>query len=117
MQMTSDHYAFVENAHTTDEWHIKIKQGEYAGIIFKYGKIEIKEPEFGQEDAILKFDFKVVKLPEGFDMTEEDLNGDEDFMNFLGKILVHIIEDAIERNTFKLGNNDKPTDSEPTLHE
>ena len=50
-------------------------------------------------------------------MTEEDLNGDEDFMNFLGKILVHIIEDAIERDKFKLGNNDKPTDSEPTLHE
>lgn len=117
MLMKNDDYAFVENAHSTEEWHIKIKTGDYANVIYQYGKIEIKEPELGQEDATLKYDFNVVKLPDGFDMTIEELNEDEEFMNFIGKILVHIIEDAMEHDKFKLGNNDKPIDSEPTLHE
>ena len=37
-------------------------------------------------------------------------------MNTLGDILSHIIEDSLETGKFKLGNDDKPTDSESTVH-
>jgi hypothetical protein len=50
-------------------------------------------------------------------MTEEDFNEDATFMNILGDILIHILEDAMETGKYKLGNDDKPTDSESTVHE
>lgn len=117
MTVTYDTYAFVENASSQDEWHVKIKEGDYAGIVYKYGRIDIAEPDNGEGDAVLKFQFKTASIPEKLDLTEEDLNTDETFMNLLGDILVHIIEDAMNSGKFKLGNNDKPTDSESTMHE
>jgi hypothetical protein len=50
-------------------------------------------------------------------MTEEELNEDLEFLNVLGAILTHIIEDSFESGQYKMGNNDKSTDSESTVHE
>jgi hypothetical protein len=50
-------------------------------------------------------------------MTEEELQEDLTFLNLLGDVLTHIIEDAMETGKYKLGQNDKPTDSESTVHE
>jgi hypothetical protein len=111
MTTTNDTYTFVESA-TSDEWHIKIKEGAYKDIVYKYGKIQIKEVG---EEAKLNFQYKVVDLPEDFD--EEDLNHDVEFMTQLGDILTHIIEDSLESGKFKLGNNDKPNNSESAVHE
>ena len=116
MKITHDSYSFVENASSQDEWHVKIKEGDYKGIVYKYGVIEIIEPEHEADEARLKYQFKVVHLPQSLDFTEEDLNQDVEFLNLLGDILLHIVEDAMENNKYKLGNNDKPTDSESTVH-
>jgi hypothetical protein len=111
--ITSKSYAFVE--HKGDEdWYVKLKEGDYKDIIYKYGKIGFQEEG---DEARLRFQFKVAKLPPDFDMTEEDLNQDETFLNHLGDVLTHILEDAMDSGQYKLGQNDKPTDSEPTVHE
>ena len=111
MKITNDTYSFVENDFSDDSWHIKINQGVYKDIVYKYGKIQVKEKD---EQATLSFQYKIIDLPEHLD--EQDLNCSVEFMDMLGDILTHIIEDSFETGRFKLGNNDKSTDSESTVH-
>lgn len=112
MKITHDSYTFVE--HKGDEdWYVKIKEGDYKDIIYKYGRIEVKEEG---DTAKLKFQFHISKIPDELLMTKEELQEDATFMNMLGDILTHVIEDAMDSGKYKLGQNDKPTDSEPTVH-
>lgn len=111
MKITSDSYSFVENDFSDDSWHVKINEGDYAGIVYKYGKIQIKE---NGDDATLGFQYAIVDLPESFDA--EELKSSVEFMNTLGDILSHIIEDSLETGKFKLGNDDKSTNTESAVH-
>ena len=113
--ITSDSYTFVEKKGDED-WHVKIKDGEFKGIVYKYGRIEVAE-DHDDETARLKFQFHVETIPSELEMTVEELNEDVTFLNTLGDILTHIIEDAMDSGKYKIGNDDKPTDSEPTVHE
>lgn len=113
MKISKDSYTFVE--HKGDEdWYVKIKEGDYKDIIYKYGRIEVQEEV---DNAKLKFQFNISKIPDDLLMTQEELQEDITFMNLLGDILTHIIEDAMDTGKYKLGKNDKPTDTEPTVHE
>jgi hypothetical protein len=113
--ITSNSYTFVE--HKGDEdWYVKIKEGDFKDIVYKYGRIEVVEDK-EEDSARLKFQFKIAKIPEELQMNEEELQEDVEFLNLLGDILSHVIEDAMESGKYKLGNDDKPTDSESTVHE
>jgi hypothetical protein len=112
MKITNNTYSFVENATVNDEWHIKINEGTYSGVVYKYGQIKIIEND---DHASLKFQYNIVDLPEHLD--EEELKCSVDFMDMLGDVLTHIITDSFETGKFKLGNNDKPIDSKSTVHE
>lgn len=111
MKVTSNSYSFVENDFSDDSWHVKINEGVYKDIVYKYGKIQIKE---NGDEATLGFQYKIIDLPEHLD--EEELNCSVEFMDTLGDILSHIIEDSFETGKFKLGSDDKSTDSESTVH-
>jgi hypothetical protein len=115
MMITSDSYTFVEKK-TSEDWFVKIKEGDFKGIIYRYGRIEVAELE-DEESAKLKFQFHVDEIPSELEMTAEELQEDSEFLNTLGDILTHIIEDAMDTGKYKIGNDDKPTDSEPTVHE
>ena len=65
----------------------------------------------------VNYQFNISKIPDDLLMTQEELQEDVAFMNLLGDILTHIIEDAMDTGKYKLGKNDKPTDTEPTVHE
>lgn len=114
--ITNESYTFVE--HKGDEdWYVKIKaDGPYKGITYKYGRIEVQEDE-DNLDAKLKFQFNIAKIPDELHIDETELHEDVTFLNMLGDILVHIIEDAMTSGKYKLGKNDKSTDSESTVHE
>lgn len=115
MKISKDSYTFIEHKGEDDVWYIKIKEGAYKDIVYKYGHIEVVELPTGE--ANLKFHFKASKIPDDLGLDEMDLNNDVEFCNLLGDILVNILEDAMETGKYKLGNNDKPTDSESTVHE
>lgn len=112
MKVTSDSYSFVENDFSDESWHVKINEGTYKDIVYKYGRIQIKEND---NEATLNFQYSIVDLPDHLD--QEELKCSVDFMDTLGDILSHIIEDSLETGKFKLGNDDKPTDSQSTMHE
>ena len=114
MMITSDSYTFVEKKGDED-WHVKIKDGEFKGIVYKYGRIEVAE-DHDEETARLKFQFHIEKIPTELEMTVEELNEDFTFLNTIGDILTHIIEDAMDSGKYKIGNDDKSTDSESTVH-
>lgn len=112
--ITNDSYTFVESATSGEEWHVKLNEGDYAGVVYKYGKIQIVEPPHEGDEARLQFQYLVVDTPE--DLSAEELQHDTTFMNHLGDVLTHIIQDSLETGKFKLGENDKPTDSQSTVH-
>ena len=111
MTITNKTYSFVESATSGEEWHVKINEGDYKDVVYRYGKIQIAELD---DEANLKFQYMIVDLPEHLD--EDELKSDVQFMTHLGDILTHIIEDSLDTGHFKLGNDDKPTDSESTMH-
>ena len=114
MMITSDSYTFVEKKGDED-WYVKIKDGEFKGLVYKYGRIEVAE-DHGEDTARLKFQFHIETIPSDLEITKEELNEDFTFLNTIGDILTHIIEDAMDSGKYKIGKDDKPTDSESTVH-
>ena len=115
MKISHNSYAFIEHKGETD-WYVQIKEGDYKGIIYKYGAIQVKE-DADLQSASLKFHFNIAKIPEDLEISSEEIQQDETFMNLLGDILSHILEDAMDSGKYKIGKNDKPTDPESTMHE
>ena len=61
---------------------IVLKDGEYKGVIFTYGKVKIDEKD---DECHLSFEYDVLESPFG------DLTKDENFKNTLGDLLVSMI--------------------------
>jgi len=113
--ITHDSYTFVESATSGEEWwHIRLNDGDYKDVIYKYGKIQVVSPPDETDDARLQFQFSIIETPE--ELSTEDLIEDTAFMNHLGDVLTHIIQDSFETGKYKLGENDKPTNFESTVH-
>ena len=102
-KITDSDYAFVEKP-TSSMYSVKLKTGQWSGVIVTYGKVSLKLNE-DKETATLSFQFKVDEAPPPHNVEElENLN---DFNNHLGDILSHIIQNAFDTGNYKLGSNDK----------
>ncbi len=84
-----------------DQMHIKIVEGEYKDVIYRYGKVGFN-PDEGDintdedERLTMVFDYDIISLP--MNLQDVDLK-DEQFYNFenvLGDILIDIIEHDLE---------------------
>lgn len=93
-------YNFVERAES-DLFSIRILTGKYAGVIYTYGRVAIKENQ-SSGTATLSFDYKVEDT-EGADQTMTELNEDPDFKNHLGDILTNILSNGES----KIGKHDR----------
>ena len=81
-------YDFVSVKDYDDQWCIMIKDGDYEGVLYKYGTIEFVEDN---EVPSLKFDYNIINdhtLDE-----ESKLNNDSSFEQVIGDILVDILMD------------------------
>lgn len=79
---------------------IEILYGKYKGIIYRYGKISLKETE--NEEINVTMEIDVLKAPDGFDQNQED------FTNTVGQIFSKIVEEGIEQ---------EPIDLEDDVHQ
>tara|TARA_R110002073_G_C9310343_1_gene567507 strand:- start:10 stop:333 length:324 start_codon:yes stop_codon:yes gene_type:complete len=71
---------------------IKLTSGKWDGTIYNYHTIRFLEEE--NDDAVLKFEYDVIHTPEGLNveaLTEDDK---KEFEDYLGDILVSIIEET-----------------------
>jgi hypothetical protein len=110
--ITNEDYSIVENPNS--EFHgVLIKTGIYKEAIVVYGTVSIKEsPELDM--ATLGFTFNI-QDPGDHDF--DKLNESEEFKNYLGAVLQHIITDSLEWGQdnklarIGIGNNESPTDT------
>lgn len=80
---------------------IEILSGDYCGIVYRYGKIGMKELDDG--NISVDMDIEIVKAPENFN--QEDSN----FTQTVGEIFVDIVE--------KTAPNSDPIDLEDDVHQ
>jgi hypothetical protein len=110
--ITNEDYSIVENPNS--EFHgVLLKTGIYKEAIVVYGTVSIKEsPELDM--ATLGFTFNI-QDPGDHDF--DKLNESEEFKNYLGAVLQHIITDSLEWGQdnklarIGIGNNESSTDT------
>jgi single-stranded DNA-specific DHH superfamily exonuclease len=71
-----------------DNCPIEILDGEYKGIIFRYGKISLKETDDGNMEV--NMNISIVSSPEGFNKESEQ------FTQIVGEIFSDIVEKNIQ---------------------
>lgn len=83
-------YTFVEKPNA-DYMAIRLKEEKYGTFIYKYGKIQFG-PQEGEDRIHVNFDYEIIEntVP----LTNETLDSPE-FVNFLGDILVDIVEQSL----------------------
>jgi len=97
-------YEFLSDTETdpTETCPIKIKNGPYAGIVYKYGKISLKEEN---DNLSVTMEIDLVNAPEDFNKQEEA------FTHTVGEIFVQIVESGVEAKKID------PVDLEDDVHQ
>lgn len=73
---------------------IEILTGEYAGVIYYYGKVKITEPEMPDLPAVLGFEYHPKSVPVGVDISTDK------FKQLAGDLLTHIMIDNKEDSEY-----------------
>jgi hypothetical protein len=94
-------YKFDESDTTQENLPIIIQEGEYEGLVYRYGSIQFKEED---EQMKLIFDYDIIKNPT--DQTNDELDEDEKFQNYLGDLLVEILDDEMGKGDDFLQENE-----------
>lgn len=96
--MTTTTYQLVEhqNSFHDKHWSIEIMDGDYAGLVYQYDTVSVRE----QDDGQVVLDFNVINLesPQDIDLSEEKVSG------IMGDILVELIEQYLETQDVENGN-------------
>jgi len=87
---SSKKYAFVQRE-GDDFTCIKLLQGKYKGIIYKYGKVGFAKEEKEDGTLPMKFDYDII-----FNPHEETSIDKQEFIDYIGDILVELLEKQIK---------------------
>ena len=88
-------YAFAQRQ-GDDFSCIKILEGNYEGIIYKYNNIKFSETENEKGEIPLKFTYDIMANP-----NKEDIES-KDFRNYIGDILIECVEEQLKNGTLKI---------------
>jgi len=75
---------------------IKLLEGQYECIIYKYDQVKFSTTENATGEIPLKFTYDVMANP-----NKEDVKSD-DFRNYIGDILVECVEEQLKNGTFNI---------------
>ena len=67
---------------------IKLVEGNYKGIIFKYGNVGFKPVEDDEKMSVI-FDYNVLKNPNDVDYDTQE------FIDYIGDILIELVEEQL----------------------
>ena len=90
-------YAFVTKK-DEDFSCIKIMDGEYEGVIYKYDKVAFEPKPLESGDIPLRFTYDIMTNPNNEDV--ESL----DFRNYIGDILVEVVQEQLEAGKLQLND-------------
>ena len=85
-------YAYVQRD-GDDFTCIKLLEGKYKGIIYKYGKVGFAKEEKPDGTLPMKFDYDII-----FNPHEKDIDKQE-FIDYIGDILIEQLERQINNGT------------------
>lgn len=88
-------YELVPSPEHEQAWNVRILEGVYNETVIQYGAISFNEHD-GEEET-LSFNFEIVQSPDS-ELSETD----EDLQEFAGKLLEHIIVQAIEAQEIEM---------------
>ena len=91
--ISENDYGFVENPES-DLYGVKLQSGKWKNVIVIYGKVSIKE---SVESGIATLGFSY-QIQDSANFQIDQLEKDEDFKNYLGDVLSHIINSKEETN-------------------
>ena len=94
-QTKNKKYAFVQKE-GDDFTCIKLLEGRYEGIIYKYDQVKFSTTENADGQIPLKFTYDIMANP-----NKEDVKSD-DFRNYIGDILVECVEEQLKNGTFNI---------------
>jgi len=86
-------YAFVQRE-GDDFTCIKLLQGKYKGIIYKYGKVGFAKEEKPDGTLPMKFDYDII-----FNPHEESSIDKQEFIDYIGDILIEQLEEQVKKGT------------------
>jgi|TARA_Y100000310_G_scaffold164362_1_gene164186 hypothetical protein len=92
----SKKYVFVQ-ANNKDFTAIKLTKGKYKNVILKYGKVAFAKNENKDGTLPMKFDYDLLQIPKNL----KDLKIENDFIDYIGDILVEILEQQIKDGKIK----------------
>src|SRR5210317_1938934 len=72
---------------------IKLLQGKYKGIIYKYGKVGFAKEENPDGTLPMKFDYDIIFNPHETNIDKQD------FIDYIGDILTEIMENQVNNGT------------------
>ena len=88
-QTKNKRYAFAQRQ-GDDFSCIKILEGKYEGIIYKYNNVKLSQTENAEGELPLKFTYDIMANP-----NDEDIKS-IDFRNYIGDILVEVMEEQLK---------------------
>ena len=91
-QTKNKKYAYVQRD-DDDFTCIKLLEGKYKGIIYKYGKVGFAKEEKPDGTLPMKFDYDII-----FNPHEKDIDKQE-FIDYIGDILIEQLERQINNGT------------------
>ena len=74
---------------------IKLVEGKYEGVIYKYNQVKFAPEENEQGQIPLKFTYDIFQNPEKVDVESQD------FRYYIGDILVELVEEQLNNGTVK----------------
>ena len=107
--ITHDDYSFAER-NDQDNWVVHLKTGKYTDTYLCYDRVQIVAPEEGWPDldedvdavGTLRFSYGLIESPQPL----EELKDDEEFNEYIGAVLQHIIEDSFATGKYSIGGKD-----------
>ena len=115
--ITIDDYTFSENERS-ETWAVRLKT-KYKDVLYEYGRVSATVDEVvdnGDGEATLSYQYNIIDSAE---YDEKELIESEEFNNYLGAVLEHIITDAFDSGKFKIGEdatNDTDDNTKKSLH-
>mgnify|MGYP001305591013 CR=1 FL=1 len=105
--VTHDDYTFVERQDQTN-WVVRLKTGKWKDTFYSYDRVQIHPPEDGwpeEEDGVgvLKFTYGLIESP----LDLEELSTDNEFNDYIGGVLRHILEDSFDSGKYSIGGKDE----------
>jgi hypothetical protein len=74
---------------------IKLIEGKYEGVVYKYNHVKFAPHENEQGQIPLKFTYDIFQNPEKVDVESQD------FRFYIGDILVELVEEQLNNGTVK----------------